>query len=41
MAPGRFGRQEIGPEDIVRVRGEVDRGIAGRCFRAESSQVVK
>jgi uncharacterized protein (TIGR00156 family) len=40
IAPGRFGGQQIGPEDTVRIMGEVDRGIAGRYFWVKSLQLV-
>lgn len=40
IAPGRFGGQQIGPEDTVRIMGEVDQGITGRYIWVKSLQVA-
>ena len=41
IPPGAFGGQQIGPEDTVRIMGELDRSIAGRYIWVKSLQVVK
>lgn len=41
IAPGRFAGQQIGPDDTVRIMGEVDRGIAGRYIWVKSLQLVE
>ncbi|NBC14084.1 MAG: NirD/YgiW/YdeI family stress tolerance protein [Gammaproteobacteria bacterium] len=40
IAPGRFEGRQIGPEDTVRIMGEVDRGIAGRYVWVKSLKVA-
>jgi uncharacterized protein (TIGR00156 family) len=40
ISPGRFGGRQIGPEDTVRIMGELDRGTAGQYLWVKSLELA-